>query len=92
MSRSVKNVSALLTCPGPRYGTHPNSGPYPICSVGDRLAGGLHPVKGQRKYLLVAIDYFTKWVEAEAMASTTSKSVSNFVWKSIISRFGLPNP
>jgi len=30
---------------------------------------------GQRKFLLVAVDYFTKWVEAEAVASITEKEV-----------------
>jgi len=30
---------------------------------------------GQRKFLLVAVDYFTKWVEAEAVASITEKEM-----------------
>ena len=39
------------------------------------------------KFLLVAIDYFTKWVEAEALATITETKVQNFVWKNIICRF-----
>ena len=46
--------------------------------------------KRQMKFLLVAIDYFTKWVEAEALATITETKVQNFVWKNIICRFGIP--
>jgi len=51
---------------------------------------GLFPkATRQRKYLLVAVDYFTKWVEAEAMASIIENEVRKFIWKNIITRFGL---
>ena len=36
------------------------------------------------------MDYFTKWVEAEPLASITTKKVLDFVVKNIIYRFGLP--
>jgi len=39
---------------------------------------------------LVAIDYFTKWVEAEPLAKITEARVQDFIWKSIIYRYGLP--
>ncbi|VFQ63038.1 unnamed protein product [Cuscuta campestris] len=38
----------------------------------------------------VAIDYFTKWIEAEAMATITVRQCEKFVWKNIITRFGAP--
>ena len=44
----------------------------------------------QRKFLLVATDYFTKWVEAEPLATITEKKVEGMVWKDIIYRFGIP--
>jgi len=44
----------------------------------------------QLKFLIVGIDYFTKWVEAEALAIITEKNVRNFGWRSIICRFGIP--
>jgi len=40
--------------------------------------------------LLVAVDYFTKWVEAEAVASITENEVRKFIWKNIVTRFGVP--
>ena len=46
--------------------------------------------KGQVKFLLVAIDYFTKWVEVEALATITEARIRSFVWKNIICRFGIP--
>jgi len=35
----------------------------------------------------VAVDYFTKWVEAEAVASITENEVRKFIWKNIVTRF-----
>ena len=36
------------------------------------------------------MDYFTKWEEAEPLEIITEKKVRNFVWRSIIYRFGVP--
>ncbi|WKA11445.1 hypothetical protein VitviT2T_028942 [Vitis vinifera] len=47
-------------------------------------------VPAQNKFLLVAIDYFTKWVEVETFATIKDKDVTRFLWKSIIFRFGIP--
>jgi len=44
----------------------------------------------QLKFLIIGIDYFTKWVEAEVLATIMKRNVRNFVWKSIICRFGIP--
>ncbi|RVX11555.1 Transposon Ty3-I Gag-Pol polyprotein [Vitis vinifera] len=44
----------------------------------------------QKKFLLVATDYFSKWVEAEAYASIKDKDVTKFVWKNIVCRYGIP--
>ena len=44
----------------------------------------------QLKFLIVGIDYFTKWVEVEALATITENNVRSFVWRSIICRFGIP--
>ena len=44
----------------------------------------------QLKFLVVNIDYFTKWVEAEALATIIEKIVRSFVWKNIICRYSIP--
>ncbi|XP_022880798.1 uncharacterized protein LOC111398075 [Olea europaea var. sylvestris] len=54
------------------------------------ILGPLPLSKGQRKFLLVAVDYFTKWVEAEPLATITTTKIQGFVWKNIICRFGIP--
>ena len=38
---------------------------------------------------MVAIDYFTKRVEADALASIQDVDVKKFVWKNIVMRFGV---
>ena len=42
------------------------------------------------KYLVVAIEYFTKWIKAEPVAQITAHKVTHFVWKNIMCRFGVP--
>ena len=42
------------------------------------------------KFLVVGIDYFTKWVEAEPLAKITQQNVKNFAWKNIVCRFRVP--
>ena len=44
----------------------------------------------QKKFLLVATDYFNKWVEAEAYASIKDEDISKYVWKNIVYWFGIP--
>ena len=42
------------------------------------------------KFLLVAIDYFTEWVEVEVLSTITRAKIQSFVWKDIIYRFSIP--
>jgi len=35
----------------------------------------------------VAVDYFTKWTEAEALANIRDADVKKFVWRNIVTRF-----
>nr|KYP57680.1 Transposon Ty3-I Gag-Pol polyprotein [Cajanus cajan] len=55
------------------------------------ILGPFPPAKGQLKFLIVAIDYFTKWIEACLLAKITAENVQKFTWKSIICRFGIPH-
>ncbi|GKC99538.1 reverse transcriptase domain-containing protein [Tanacetum coccineum] len=41
------------------------------------------------KFLIVAIDYFIKWIEAKTVAAITGKQVMKFVWDNIVCSFGL---
>ena len=42
------------------------------------------------KYAIVAVDYYTKWVEAEPMNTITSKKALDFVINHIVCRYELP--
>ena len=55
------------------------------------IVGPLLAAPAQKKFLLVAKDYFSKWVEAEAYASIKDKDVTKFVWENIVCRFGIPH-
>nr|KYP62784.1 Pro-Pol polyprotein [Cajanus cajan] len=55
------------------------------------LIGQIHPPSSKNhKYILVAIDYFTKWVEAIPLKDVEQKDIINFVEDHIITRFGIP--
>ncbi|GKB13106.1 reverse transcriptase domain-containing protein [Tanacetum coccineum] len=54
------------------------------------IAGPFPEGPGKVKFLIVAIDYFTKWIEAKAIATITGNQVKKFVWDNIVCRFGLP--
>jgi hypothetical protein len=44
----------------------------------------------QARWIIVAVDYFTKWVEAQPLSSISVEQVKKFYWRRIICRFGLP--
>lgn len=54
------------------------------------IVGPLPVTTTQKKFLLMATDYFSKWVEVEAYVNTKDKDVSKFVWRNIIYQFGIP--
>ena len=39
---------------------------------------------------MAGTDYFTKWVEAEPLANIKDMDAIKFVWKNIVTRFGVP--
>ena len=64
--------------------------PWPFQLWGLDILGPLSIGKGQCKFIVVGVDYFTKWVEAEPLTTITEQKVRNFVLRSIICRFGIP--
>jgi hypothetical protein len=45
---------------------------------------------GVNKFAVVAIKYFTRWIEAKPLATITLEIVKKFFWQNIIYRFGVP--
>ncbi|GJY49563.1 reverse transcriptase domain-containing protein [Tanacetum coccineum] len=63
---------------------------WPFMKWGMDIVGPLPEGPGRVKYLIVAIDYFTKWMEAKPLATITGKQVVNFAYDNIVCRFGIP--
>jgi transposase InsO family protein len=42
------------------------------------------------KYVVVAVEYFSKWIEAKPLATITSAIVQKFFWQNIVCRFVVP--
>nr|GEW40712.1 reverse transcriptase domain-containing protein [Tanacetum cinerariifolium] len=53
------------------------------------IAGLFSEGPGKVKFLIVVMDYFTKWIEAKAVVTITGSQVKKFVWDNIVCRFGL---
>ena len=64
--------------------------PWPFAQYGLNILGPFPLGTRQMKFLVVGINYFTKWVKAELLAKITQQNVKNFVWKNIVFRFGVP--
>ena len=64
--------------------------PWPFIQWGLDIVGPLPFAPAQKRYILVATDYFSKWVEAESYALIKDKDVIKFIWKNLICRYGLP--
>ena len=66
------------------------SSPWPFSQWGIDIVEPLPTAPAQKKLLLVATDYFSKWVETKAYSSIKDRDVTQFLWKNIICRFGIP--
>ncbi|RDX97019.1 Retrovirus-related Pol polyprotein, partial [Mucuna pruriens] len=70
---------------------HNLTSPWPFSMWGLDMISPIKPkaFNGHR-FILVAIDYFTKWLEAASYASVTRNVVVKFIKRDIICRYGLP--
>ena len=66
-------------------------GKLALSQMGINILGPLLLALGQLKYLVGAINYFTKWIEAEPLPTNTTENVRKFVWKRIICMYGIPH-
>ncbi|XP_016207175.1 uncharacterized protein LOC107647621 [Arachis ipaensis] len=64
---------------------------WPFNRWGIDILGPFPTAPRQVKFLVVAIDYFSKWIEVQPLAKITSSQMISFVWKHIICRFSIPS-
>ena len=70
---------------------NPVSSPWSFAQWGLDILGPFLQSTGNRRFVLVAVNYFTKWAKAEALANIRDIDVKKFVWKNIVTRFGVPD-
>jgi len=69
---------------------NPISSPWPFTQWGLDVVSPFPRAIGNWRFVLVVVDYFTKWAEVEALANIRDVDVKNFVWRNIVTRFGVP--
>ncbi|XP_056690031.1 uncharacterized protein [Spinacia oleracea] len=69
----------------PAHPLTPIMSPIPFAKWGMDLLGPYTAAPGGRRYVIVAVDYFTKWVEAEALKNIKTTNVQVEAFNKIIS-------
>ncbi|XP_033511181.1 uncharacterized protein [Nicotiana tomentosiformis] len=65
--------------------------PWSFASWRMDVIGTIKPAaSNEHRFILVAIDYFTKWVKASTYKAVAKKVVADFVRNNIFCRFGIP--
>src|ERR1051325_2100811 len=62
----------------------------PFHRIGIDIKGPLSVTKKGNRYIIVAMDYLTKWPEAKAIPNMKAETVAEFIYKEIICRHGVP--
>ena len=71
---------------------HNMSLPWPFSAWGIDVIGAIHlATSNGHRYILVAIDYFTMWVEATSYKTVTAAATKKFIKNNIIAKYGVPH-
>ena len=73
-----------------KHELHPITVKEPFYQIGIDIVGPLPLTNHNNKYIVVAVDYFTKWPEAKPIPKATAEEVSIFIFEDIICRHGSP--
>ena len=69
---------------------NPLSSLWSFAQWGLDIVGHFPKAAGNKRYLLVSTDYFTKWVETELLGNIRDTDAKKFIWRNIVTRFGVP--
>ncbi|XP_015075307.1 uncharacterized protein LOC107019279 [Solanum pennellii] len=87
--RQCQNHADMIRVPPNEL--HVTSSPWPFAAWGMDVIGPIEPTTSNgHRFILVAIEYFTKWVEVTSHNSVKKKVVDDLVKNIIICRFGIP--
>ncbi|KAJ4790334.1 Pol-polyprotein [Rhynchospora pubera] len=65
--------------------------PWPFDVWGIDILGPFPTARANLRFLIVAVEYFTKWIEAKPLVLITSPQVADFVKHNIVYRYGIPH-
>ncbi|XP_055962316.1 uncharacterized protein LOC130015692 [Mercurialis annua] len=80
--QNIRHASTIEQCP--------ITSSWPFATWGIDILGPFTATTGQKKFLIVAVDHFTKWIEVEAVSTITEARIRDFFWRQIVCRFGIP--
>ena len=63
----------------------------PMKRMGMDILGPLPKTYKGNKYILVVIDYFTRWAEAYAIKNQEARTVAEVLLENFVTRFGVPH-
>jgi hypothetical protein len=82
----------IFTSLGQPLAIHQTYRPHMATSaLGLDIVEPLPTAQGNLKFAFVAVEYFTKWIEARAVSTITLKTAQKFFWQNIVCRFGVPS-
>jgi hypothetical protein len=92
-----KLVTICSTCQKFSSSTHAPSQPtqlitplWPLQRWGIDIVGPVTTSQGNYKYVVVAVEYFTKWIEVKPLVNIAATGLKRFFWQNIICCFGAP--
>lgn len=95
--KAAKYIKKCDQCPRhapilhqPGENLNPIISPWSFTQWGRYVIGPFSRAPRSKRYVVVATDYFIKWVDAESLANIKDVEVKKFTWKNIITRFRVP--
>ena len=89
-------IAACQECQQFKYNNAPTANPMqmhlvnePWHTIGLDIIGPLPTTARQKRFILVVVDYFTRWIELFPLKSTTSINMANTLINQVFSRYGL---
>ena len=71
---------------------NPLSSLWPFAQCGLDIMGPFPKAARNKRWLLVGIDYFSKWVEPKPLSNIRDVDAKRFLWKNIVTWFRIPQP